>query len=141
MLKRLLSTDPSQFVSVDLAILILRIGASILLLTHGFPKLMMILDGNMAFADPLGLGPATSLVLVTFAEFLCSVFVLIGFGTRLATIPIIINTIVIVLVAHADDPFSAKEKGLLFMVMFVVLFFTGAGRFSVDHKYGKKRRR
>lgn len=135
MLKRLLSTNPNQFVSLDLAILILRIGASILILTHGFPKLMMIIDGNMAFGDPIGLGPATSLVLVTFAEFFCAVFILIGFGTRLAAIPLIINTIVIVLIAHADDPFSNKEKGLLFMVMFVVLFFTGAGRFSLDEKY------
>ncbi|MEX0647514.1 MAG: DoxX family protein [Balneolaceae bacterium] len=141
MLKRLLSTNPSQLVNLDVAILILRVGAAILILTHGYPKLTNVLAGDMGFGDPLGLGPATSLILVTFAEFFCAVFILLGLGTRIASIPLIINTIVIAFVAHADDPFSVKEKGLLFLVMFLVLFITGSGKYSLDGRlFGKNPR-
>lgn len=139
MIKKLLSINIGQFVSPDVAILILRIGAAALMLTHGVPKLTNILAGDMGFGDPLGIGPEVSLVLVTFAEFLCSSLILIGLGTRIATIPLIIDTLVIVFVAHADDPFSVKEKGMLFMVMFVVLFFTGAGKYSLDKKLSGKK--
>lgn len=138
MLKKLRSTRIEEFVSPHIAILILRIGAASLILTHGFPKLMRILDGNLAFADPLGLGPEVSLFLVTFAEFLCAVFVLLGLYTRGFLIPLIINMTVITFIAHADDPFGSKELPLFFLITFVTLFLTGPGKFSLDHKLFSK---
>ncbi|WP_069129956.1 DoxX family protein [Rhodohalobacter halophilus] len=138
MLKNLLSTKLDQFVSPDIAILILRIGAAALIMTHGIPKLLRVLDGDFSFGDPIGIGSTASLLLVTFAEAICAVFVLIGAFTRVALIPLIINMAVVVFVAHADDPFSRKELGLFFLISFIVLFFTGAGKYSVDQKlFGK----
>lgn len=138
MLKKMLSARLDEYVSPDVAICLLRIGASMLIMTHGFPKFLKILEGDFSFGDPLGIGEATSLVLVAFAEFICAVFVLIGLGTRIALIPLIINTTVIVFIAHADDPFGRKELGLFFLITFVVLFFTGAGKYSLDNKiWGK----
>ncbi len=103
-------------------------------MTHGFPKLMRILDGNLGFADPLGIGPELSLILVMFAEFICAIFVLIGLGTRIALIPLLFNMLVIVFVAHSGDPFGDKELPLFFFAAFLVLFFTGGGKYSLDHK-------
>jgi putative oxidoreductase len=37
-------------------------------------------------------------------------------------------------IAHSADDFGTKEKSLLFLGMFIVLFFTGAGRYSIDDK-------
>lgn len=138
MLKRLLSTKLNEYVSPDVAVLLLRIGAGALIMTHGIPKLMRILDGNFNFGDPLGLGPTLSLILVTFAEAFCAILVLLGLFTRVALIPLIINMTVIVFVAHADDPFGRKELPLLFLINFIVLFFTGPGKYSLDKKlFGK----
>jgi putative oxidoreductase len=138
MLKRLLSTKLNEYVSPDVAVLLLRIGAAALIMTHGIPKLMRILDGNFNFGDPLGLGPTLSLILVTFAEAFCAILVLMGLFTRVALIPLIINMTVIVFVAHADDPFGRKELPLLFLINFIVLFFTGPGKYSLDKKlFGK----
>jgi putative oxidoreductase len=138
MLKRLLSTKLNEYVSPDVAVLLLRIGAAALIMTHGIPKLMRILDGNFNFGDPLGLGPTLSLILVTFAEAFCAILVLMGLFTRVALIPLIINLTVIVFVAHADDPFGRKELPLLFLINFIVLFFTGPGKYSLDKKlFGK----
>lgn len=135
-----LSTDLSSLVDPRVAVLILRIGAGALILTHGIPKLMMVFSGNFGFADPIGLGPELSLILSAFAEGICGLAILFGLWTRLAAIPLIINMTVVAFIAHAGDPFGDKEKGLLFLVMFIVLFLTGGGKFSVDEKlYGESR--
>ncbi|MGK7390483.1 MAG: DoxX family protein [Candidatus Cyclobacteriaceae bacterium M2_1C_046] len=132
MRSKLLRTTNSAYASLGL--LILRIAFGALLLTHGFPKLMKLLEGNMQFGDPLGLGSGVSLVLAVFAEFLCSILVIFGVFTRLATIPIIITMSTAAFIVHADDPFSTKEKALLFLFGFLCLLFTGSGKYSVDNK-------
>lgn len=134
MFKKLRSTRLDELVSSDVAVCLLRIGASLLIMTHGFPKLMKILEGDFSFGDPLGIGAAPSLMLVAFAEFVCAVFVLLGLWTRIALVPLIITMAVAFFVAHAGDPFSQKELSLFFLINFVVLFLTGPGRYSIDKK-------
>lgn len=126
--------------AVDIALLILRVGAAAMLLTHGWAKITNFSERLNNFADPIGLGPALSLQLVIFAEFFCSIFLILGFMSRIILIPIIINMAVIAFIVHADDPFSRQELPLLFLVTFVVLFFTGPGRLSIDGQIIKKRR-
>ena len=126
------STSLDAIWSSHFAVLLLRVFGSLFLLTHGFPKLMKVINGDMSFADPIGLGPAFSLVLAAFAEGVCSLFVLLGWKTRLAAIPIVINMAVAVFFAHAGDPFGQKEMALLYLVIFFVLFLTGAGKYSLD---------
>jgi putative oxidoreductase len=117
-----------------MALLIFRVAVACLLLTHGFPKLQKLLSGDeIQFLDPYGLGVTTSFVLVIFAEFICSILVILGLATRLVTIPIIIAMATAVIVAHANDPFGVKEKPLLFLVCFAFLLMIGAGKYSVDN--------
>jgi len=135
MFDKLFSSKIDEFVSADVALLILRIGAGALMLTHGFPKLMRILDGNFSFGDPIGIGPVASLILVTFAEFLCSLFVMAGLFTRASLIPLMIAMAVAAFIAHAGDPFGDKELPLFFLISFATLFLTGPGKYSLDHKF------
>lgn len=107
------------------------------MLTHGYPKFQKILAGDLKFGDPVGLGEIPSLYLATFAEFICAILVIIGLYTRLSLIPLIINMSVAFFIAHAADDFGTKEKSLLFLGMFIVIFLTGAGRFSIDDKLSK----
>ena len=138
MLRILLSARINKLVSPDAAIALLRIGAAALIMTHGIPKLEQILGGDFSFGDPIGIGAAPSIVLVAFAEAICAFLVLIGLWTRPALIPLMINMAVAVFIAHAGDPFSQKELGLFFLIVFVVLFLTGPGKYSADRfLYGK----
>jgi putative oxidoreductase len=130
----LLSPNP---IASDVGLLILRLVSGGILLTHGYPKFQKILSGNMQFGDPIGLGQASSLYLSTFAEFACAILVLLGLFTRLATIPLIINMMVAFFIVHVADDFGTKEMSLLFLGMFIVLFFTGPGRFSLDRNLFK----
>ncbi|EON75551.1 hypothetical protein ADIS_3954 [Lunatimonas lonarensis] len=124
----------------DIALLILRVGASMMLLTHGWAKITNFSERLNTFADPIGLGPALSLQLVIFAEFFCAIFLILGFMSRVVLVPLIINMAVITFVVHADDPFSRQELPLLFLVTFVVLMFTGPGKLSMDAQILQKRR-
>jgi putative oxidoreductase len=109
------------------------------MLTHGLPKLGRLTSGNeIKFADPFGLGPALSLVLVVFAEVICTILIMLGLGTRLATIPLIAAMSVAAFHAHANDPFGTKEKPLLFVLVYIMLLVFGSGKFSVDRLISKK---
>jgi putative oxidoreductase len=59
---------------------------------------------------------------------------MVGFATRLAVIPLMITMLTAALYAHADDPFSTKEKPLLFFVVFAFLLVLGSGKYSVDRR-------
>jgi len=138
MMKRIFSTKVGKF-NLNLGLLILRLSAGGFMLTHGYPKLQRIISGEMRFGDPLGLGPEVSLVLAVFAEFFCAILVMLGLGTRLATIPLIVTMAVAAFIAHGADPFSRKEMALLYLVSFLVLLLTGGGKFSVDYFLNRKR--
>ena len=69
-MKRIFQTGTNEEY-LNLLVLVLRITLAAFMITHGGPKLSRLLDGGeIQFADPLGLGPALSLGLVVFAEFL-----------------------------------------------------------------------
>jgi putative oxidoreductase len=131
-MKKLFNTNlPGYFGHV--ALLLFRVTAACFMLTHGIPKFQKLISGDqIQFADPYGLGATTSFVLATFAEFFCSILVILGLGTRLAVIPLMITMATAVIFAHANDPFGTKEKPLLFLLVFAMLFVFGSGRYSVD---------
>lgn len=138
-MKRLLTKSHAP-INMDAGILFIRITVSILMLTHGFPKLMKFFAGEpIAFASILGLGAGISLALAVFAEVACSVLLILGLFTRAALIPLILTMVVAILHIHAEDPLAVKEKAILFLLTYVLLFFTGSGRYSLDHILSKKR--
>lgn len=125
--------------SGDAVLLIVRIGIAALMLTHGIPKLGKLFSGEQVmFPDVLGMGSNTSLALAVFAEFLCSIFILAGLGTRMAVIPLIITMLVAVFIIHFADPFSKKEIGLLFLLVYIFLLNAGSGKYSIDRLISDK---
>lgn len=121
-------------IALDLGLLLLRLIAGGTLFTHGWMKLQNVMSGNMAFADPLGIGQAPSLYLTIFAEVVCSALIVIGLVTRIALIPPVITMIVAFFIVHAPDAFQVKELAFLYLTMFVTLFLTGPGSYSVDSR-------
>ncbi|MDR7129862.1 putative oxidoreductase [Algoriphagus sp. 4150] len=117
----------------DIGLLIMRLGAGGMMLTHGYPKLMRLIgDEPIKFMDFLGIGSVASLSLAVFAEVVCSILIMIGFKTRLATVPLMVTMLTAALIAHAADPFGKKELPLLYFVVFLGILIFGAGKFSID---------
>jgi putative oxidoreductase len=116
----------------DLALLLVRLLAGGMMLTHGIPKIGRFFgEGPVQFAGPIGLGPEMSLGLAIFAEVACAILVMIGFKTRWATIPLMITMLVAAFYAHGSDPFSKKELSLTFFTLFLSIN-SGPGKYSVD---------
>ncbi|WP_423149559.1 DoxX family protein [Rubrolithibacter danxiaensis] len=116
---------------------ILRLIAGATMLTHGYPKLQNLLAGNFEFADPFGVGVKISLYFAVFAEVMCSILICLGLMTRLAVIPLIIMMAVACFIINKAEPFAAKELSFLYMGMYLTLFFTGPGKFSLDRFFMK----
>lgn len=136
MKKFFFSTTP--FLS-NLGLLILRLGSALMIMTHGWPKIAEFSSRLETFRDPIGLGPAISLQAAIFAEFFCAVLLALGFMTRISLIPLIFTMSVIAFIVHAEDPFSGKEKALLFLLIFLVQFLLGPGKYSVDAQIRKNK--
>lgn len=118
----------------QLGLLILRVGISGLMLFHGIPKLMELLQGNFDFGDPIGIGEVASKILAVIGEAICPLLIIIGLKTRLAAIPAIITMAVAAFVVHGADLFQKKELALLYLVGFVAIALLGPGKFSIDKR-------
>jgi len=128
----------NQTTAINLSLLLIRIAAGGFMLTHGWGKLVKLVNGNFEFGDPIGIGVEASLILTVFAEIFCALFIILGLFTRLAAIPLIITMIVAVFIVHLDHDFGKKELGLFFLISYLVLFLSGAGTYSVDALRTKK---
>lgn len=125
---------------VDIVILVIRIFVSFAMLSHGFPKLQHLFSGEaIEFYDFLGMGQKTSLILAVFAEFVCSIFIILGLFTRFAVVFLVIAMAVAGLVVHSADPFETREASLLYLCIYSILFAFGPGRYSIDQMIGKRR--
>lgn len=130
----------------DLAPLALRLGLGIVFVVHGLSKL----DGGPAtgFGGMLtGLGvaaPALLAWLVTIAELVGGVLLLVGLLTRLATLPLIATMIGAILLVKADlgviaapeAPMPGAELDIALLAGLVALLLIGPGRLSVDRMLG-----
>ncbi len=118
----------------DLAFAILRVSFSAMMLTHGIPKLTMLMANSSGFPDPFGIGNTPSLVLAIIGEVIAPLLVLIGFKTRLAAIPVIITMATATFYIHLNDDFGTKEKAILYLLAFIIIAMVGPGKYSVDGK-------
>lgn len=120
--------------SYNSGLLLLRVGFSGMMLTHGIPKLLKMISGDFSFGDPIGIGEPASLVLAVLGEVLFPILVIIGFKTRLAAIPVIITMAVAAFIVHAADPLGTKEMAILYLIAFIAIALLGAGKYSIDKK-------
>ncbi|HEU4521559.1 MAG TPA: DoxX family protein [Thermoanaerobaculia bacterium] len=100
---------------------------------HGRPTLLGFLEDPAGYPDPIGLGPALSAALMTFAEVICALMVSVGIMTRAFLVPLIVGFFVAFAIHHAGDPFHRRELAWLYLILWSSLFITGPGRWSLDH--------
>lgn len=121
----------------NFAMFILRVGMGVLVAYHGFNKLVHFSSIKPHFMNFLGLGSTISLALVVFAEFFCSIFVILGLFTRLAIIPIIIVMMEVVFMVTHGQIFGDGEKGAIYLFASLTILLCGPGKISVDGLIGK----
>ncbi|MCC8174443.1 MAG: DoxX family protein [Odoribacter sp.] len=111
---------------------LLRVFIGIMILKHGAAKISNFDELSSMFADPFGMGSSFSLILSICAEVGCAVLLILGIFTRIVSLPLIINMIVAI-ATTVNSPNGVSESAILFLGLFIVYFFIGGERYSLDH--------
>lgn len=117
----------------NIGLMVLRVGISLLMMTHGYGKLQMLLSGEeIQFMSFMGLSPTISLILTIIGELIAPIFIIIGFKTRLASLFPVVTMAVAAFMVHGNDPLAKQEMSLLYLIAFIAIGLLGAGKFSLD---------
>lgn len=116
----------------DLSLLILRIVFSLAIISHGYGKLLNVVNGDFDY-NPLGIGGALTMIIAALGEFVAPIFVILGVKVRLAALVSFIVMFGITFVMHAfkGDPFDDWELPLLYTIGFLVVAISGGGKYVV----------
>ena len=117
---------------VSFLILAVRLFFGVLFFVHGLDKLMNFSVLSETYPSFFGLGSYMTLMLAVFSEFCCSLFLIAGLLERIMVLPMIVAMGVAFFDVH-DAMMPEGELSLIYMVMFIILFFTGPGRYSLDY--------
>ncbi len=133
---------PQQFrgKGVSLLILVVRVFFGVLFFTHGLDKLMNFNTLVVNYPSVLGLGSYMTLMVTIFTEFCCSLFLIAGLLQRIMTIPMFLSMAVAFFDVH-DAMLPEGELALIYFIIFLGLFITGPGMFSVDYLIDKRIRK
>lgn len=117
---------------VSFILLAVRVFFGVLFFMHGFDKMMNFSALSDTFPDVLGFGSYMSLMVAVFCEFCCSLFLIAGLLQRLTLIPMIVSMGVAFFDIH-DAMMPEGELALIYFIIFIILFVTGPGRYSLDY--------
>lgn len=117
---------------VSFLILAVRLFFGVLFFVHGLDKLMNFSVLSETYPSFFGLGSYMTLMLALFSEFCCSLFLIAGLLERIMVLPMIVAMGVAFFDVH-DAMMPEGELSLIYLVMFIILFFTGPGRYSLDY--------
>lgn len=135
-MRKFLSTQYNA-TTYNLGLLILRLSAAgVILMNHGYQKLVNYGTMKDKFMDFMGLGTTVSLSLSLFAEFFCALLLILGLFTRFAALFLVINMGVAFMLAHGGS-FADGELPFLYLAIFVAILLMGPGRISIDRMIGK----
>lgn len=117
---------------ISVILLAVRVFFGVLFFIHGVDKMMNFTALSESFPSVLGFGSYMSLMVAIFCEFCCSLFLIAGLLQRLILIPMIISMGVAFFDVH-DALLPGGELALIYLVIFIILYFTGPGRYSIDY--------
>ncbi len=144
-----LNLRASSAIQLDFGILIIRIIIGILMAFYGYEKLVHFQEmaasdfwaNNVSFLGQKGAFP---LALTVFAEFFCSLLLITGLFTRLSLLPLLFCMAYIFLVIFPFSIISSGDNGMeinttfFYFIIYLGLFFTGPGKYSLDYMLLKK---
>ena len=117
---------------VSFLILCLRVFFGVLFFTHGLDKMLNFNELSEIYPSVLGFGSYTTLMVSIFCEFCCSLFLIAGLMVRITVIPMIVAMAVAFFDVH-DGMMPEGELALIYLIMFLILYVTGPGRYSLDY--------
>lgn len=126
----------------DVPLLLMRI-----VLAIGFygPAMMKLknFDNIVQWFASIGIPmPTLNAYLATTTESLGVILLILGLGTRIIAIPLIVTMIVAIVTVHFGHGFEAGNNGFEIPLYYIIMLFTlivyGGGKYSLDYFLNKK---
>ncbi|WP_221929865.1 DoxX family membrane protein [Fodinibius sediminis] len=131
----------------NIGLLLLRVGLGIMFMLHGYPKVfggpeMWSQVGSSLQSIGIGFAPMFFGFMAGIIEFFGGLFLLLG----LFFVPSVLLLLIVMLVATfthlgAGDPFTLYSHSIELGIVFLSLLFIGSGKYNLDKKLEKRRRR
>jgi putative oxidoreductase len=118
-----------------------------LVLAYGFygPAMMKLknIDGIISWFTDMGMPmPALNAYMATATENIGVLFLILGFSTRIISVPLIVVMLVAIKTVHLAHGFESGNNGfeipLYYIIMLFALFVYGPGKYSLDYLFNKK---
>ncbi|MBO5419409.1 MAG: DoxX family protein [Bacteroidales bacterium] len=122
---------------ISILLFLIRLFFGVLFFMHGLDKLTNFNQLSDTFPSVLGFGSYMTLMLSIFSEFCCSLFLISGLMVRLTLLPMIVSMTVAFFDVH-DAMMPEGELALIYLIIFLGLYLTGPGRYSLDYLIDKK---
>jgi putative oxidoreductase len=129
--------------SDDVGKLVLRIVLGLMILFHGVAKLTGGVGLVAGVLSKAGLPPSLG-YLVFIGEVLAPILLIVGAWTRLASLIVVVNMVVAVLLAHTGQIYTlagtggwALELQAMYLFGALAIAFLGAGRYSLGGARGR----
>ncbi|WP_419868458.1 DoxX family protein [Chryseobacterium sp. CT-SW4] len=137
-LKRVVSSRPIGN-NLDLIMLLFRVLLSVeLIYAHGLKKIGVGVASAEIVPNPLGLPDVLNSFFADAANLVFPVFVIFGFLTRLAVLPILAVTLTGYFVLHFHDSPLVKDTPYMYSLSYLLILFLGAGKYSLDNIIRKR---
>ncbi len=130
-MKNFLFPLPPASKAYSLFLLALRILFGLLLMRHGIEKLYNYTSLCFTFPDPIGFGKDLALIFVIFTELCCALAFMFGVLYRLCLIPMIVVMATAFFYIHGSSV-AQGELALSYLLLFILMYIAGPGRYSVD---------
>lgn len=125
---------------VSFFILLIRLFFGVMFFIHGLDKMMNFSELSEVYPNVLGFGSYMTLMVTIFCEFCCSLFLIAGLLVRIMVLPMIAAMAVAFFDVH-DAMLPQGELSLIYMVVFVMLYVVGPGKYSIDYLIDSKYRK
>jgi putative oxidoreductase len=118
--------------STDIGLLYLRVCASVLvLIVHGLPKIEHYRREAAAIEDPFHLGQKVTIAFAIFAEVVCPILMIVGVGTRLFALPVMIVTAIALLRVHPEWTIDQAQFAWMLLILFGTIAIAGPGQYAL----------
>jgi putative oxidoreductase len=135
---RLADPFPSRLV-FNLGMLFIRTAASLeMIFVHGFKKLGAGAGEAEKIPNPLHLPEVFNTAFAISANIFFPFLVLIGFCTRLATLPSLAVTLTGYFILHWNDAALIRDTPYIYSIIYLLILALGPGKYSIDNYIYKR---
>lgn len=122
----------------DIALLFFRVAVCLeLIFVHGLKKVGVGVPVAEIVPNPFGIPVLLNQAFAIGANLVCPLFIIFGFLTRVAAIPVVAVTLSGYLLVHFHDSLAQRDIPFMYSVAFLFLMLSGPGRYSLDNQIAR----